>query len=249
MGTGRRLIASNSLIILIDFQTDLAMTVGSGNIRTLVARAVDLARLGKAFDIPTILTTIGAKSFGGPLFQELHAVFPDRKPVDRTTMGILEDHTILEEIRGSQRKKLIMAGLWTDFCIVLSARQALDAGYEVYVVADACGDVSIEAHHAAIRQMTRAGVVPMESFRVLRELQTPRIQGNVQSASNAGIRCDRCGSVMIYEKFYGTQESFWGWRCTICGEIIDPTISENRDEWKQTETLLKASKDEQESAR
>jgi len=185
MSSGRRLSRDNALIILIDFQTDLAMTVGSGNIRTLLARAVDLAKIGKAFDIPTILTTIGVKSFGGPLFQELHAIFPDREPVDRTTMGILEDNTILEDIKRSQRKKLVMAGLWTDFCIVLSASQALDAGYEVYVVADACGDVSIEAHHAAIRQMTLAGVVPMESFRVLRELQAPENHGNFPSASSA----------------------------------------------------------------
>ena len=42
------------------------------------------------------------------------------------------------------------------------------------------------------------------------------------------MKCDRCGSVMVYEKFFGSQERFWGWRCISCGEIVDDVILENR---------------------
>ena len=42
------------------------------------------------------------------------------------------------------------------------------------------------------------------------------------------MKCHRCSNHMVYEKFYGPHEHFWGWRCIFCGEIIDPVILENR---------------------
>jgi DNA-directed RNA polymerase subunit RPC12/RpoP len=42
------------------------------------------------------------------------------------------------------------------------------------------------------------------------------------------MKCHRCGSVIVYERFYGPGENFLGWRCLHCGEIIDEVILKNR---------------------
>ncbi|MGW8396253.1 isochorismatase family protein, partial [Streptomyces lydicus] len=92
-------------------------------------------------------------SFSGPIMPQLPEVFPGQKIIDRTTMNAWEDSAFVEAVKATGRKKLVLAGLWTEVCIVLPALSALAQGYEVYVVTDASGGVSPQAHEHAIQRM------------------------------------------------------------------------------------------------
>ncbi|MCD1294219.1 hydrolase [Methanocella sp. CWC-04] len=165
------LTPDNCMLILVDFQPQMAFAVNSIDDQLLINNAVGLARSAKIFRIPTILTTVAEKSFSGPMFSQLQEVFPDVKPIDRTNMNFMEDEDVVDSIKMSGRKKLLIAGLWTEICVALPAINALEAGYEVYVVADACGDVSEVAHDMAMHRMIQAGAVPVTWLQVLLELQ------------------------------------------------------------------------------
>jgi nicotinamidase-related amidase len=156
-----RLKPNNCVIILMDYQSQFTLTIGSTDGDILVHNATNLAKIGKTFNIPTVLTTIGESSFGGPIFSKIQEIFPDQKPLDRTALSIFEDTGVLTTIEKIGRNKLVIAGLWTDFGVVASVRQARKSGYEVFVVADACGDVSPRAHDLAIQSLLQEGAVPM----------------------------------------------------------------------------------------
>jgi nicotinamidase-related amidase len=129
--------------------------------------AVNLAKIAMTFSIPTTLTTVGATSFGGPLLPKLREVFRDLEPIDRTTINPWEDSRVLTKIEKAGRNKLLVAGLWTDFGVSIFVLEALRLGYEVYIVVDACGDMSAKAHRIAIERMLQEGAVPMTWLQVL----------------------------------------------------------------------------------
>ncbi|MCS6860296.1 MAG: hydrolase [Abditibacteriales bacterium] len=165
------LTPDNCTVILIDYQPQMAFAVKNIDGQTLINNAVGLAKAARVFNIPTILTTVAEESFSGPMFPELQAVFPDQKPIDRTTMNTWEDERVVAAVKKTGRKKLVLGGLWTEVCIVLPTIQAIEAGYEVYVVADACGGTSIMAHDMAMQRMIQAGAVPLTWLQFLLELQ------------------------------------------------------------------------------
>ncbi len=166
-----KLTPLNFVTILIDFQKHLLSTIDPINVKSLIENAFDLARILNSLGIPTILTTIGAKSFGGPLLPQIQMIFSNRGPIECTTMSVWEDRRVFKEVKRTGRKKLVVAGLWTDFRIELSAIQAIKSGYEVYVVTDACGDLNTRAQDTAVRHMIQAGARPMECRQVLAELR------------------------------------------------------------------------------
>jgi nicotinamidase-related amidase len=165
------LTPNNCTAILIDYQPQMVFGVESIDRQTLVNNAVGLAKTAKLFKIPTILTVVAQKTFSGPMFPQVQSVFPGQEPIDRTTMNTWEDQRVVKAVEKTGRKKLVMGGLWTEVCIVLPTIQALEAGYEVYVVIDACGGVSITAHDMAIQRMIQAGAVPIMWLQFLLELQ------------------------------------------------------------------------------
>jgi nicotinamidase-related amidase len=167
----RKLTPFNCIVILIDLQRDLLLTANSINAKTLVENVSDLGRIARLLNIPTIMTTIGTNSFDGPLIPQLQMIFPSQEPIECTTMSVWEESGVSGEVERIGRRKLIMAGLWTDFRIAPSAIQAIKSGYEVYVVTDACGDLSIKAQDSAMRRIVRAGVKSIECRQVLAELQ------------------------------------------------------------------------------
>jgi nicotinamidase-related amidase len=118
-----------------------------------------------------VLTTVAAESFSGPLFVSVQEVFPDTKPIDRTTMNSWEDKNFVEAVKQTGRKKLVMAALWTEVCLATAVLSALDEGYEVYIVTDASGGVTHEAHEMAVKRMVQAGAVPVTWLQVLLEWQ------------------------------------------------------------------------------
>ena len=121
--------------------------------------------------VSTILTTVAEKTFSGPMFDEIKAAFPGQRRFDRTSMNTWEDVAVIGEVNRIGETRIVLAGLWTSVCIVGPALSALDQGFEVYVIADACGDVSDEAHERALQRMIQAGTRPMTSLQYLLELQ------------------------------------------------------------------------------
>jgi nicotinamidase-related amidase len=162
---------ANHALILIDFQSQMAFATKSIDAVNLRTNAALISRAAAGFKVPTILTTVAEKSFSGPMFDEITGAFPDQKLIDRTSMNTWEDVNVIKEVNRIGKDRLVFAGLWTSVCIVGPTLSALDQGYEVYVITDACGDVSDEAHERAVERMIQAGARPMTSVQYLLELQ------------------------------------------------------------------------------
>jgi nicotinamidase-related amidase len=169
---GKTLLSpADHTLILIDFQSQMAFATKSIDSVMLRNNAALVANTAKVFNVSTILTTVAEKTFSGPMFDEIKAAFPKATVTDRTTMNSWEDQTFIERVNSIGKARIVLAGLWTSVCIVGPALSAIDQGFEVYVIADACGDVSEEAHERAIERMVQAGVRPMTSLQYLLELQ------------------------------------------------------------------------------
>lgn len=161
----------NHTVILIDHQPQMAFATQSIDIVELRNNVTGLAKAAKVFEVPTILTTVAEKSFSGPLFPELKAVFPDQSPIDRTTMNTWEDSRITDRVNAIGRNKIVIAALWTEVCGVGPVLSAIDQGYEVYFVTDASGGVSNDAHNMAVQRMVQAGAHPITWLQYMLELQ------------------------------------------------------------------------------
>jgi nicotinamidase-related amidase len=127
----------------------------------VINNALALAKTAKVFGVPTLYATINSKSFGGPFFSQLTQARPDVTPFDCSVIDAWGDPRVRSAIERTGRKKLLISGLWTDSCVTLPVLSALKAGYEVYVVVDASGDVSRESHEMAVQRMVQAGAVPV----------------------------------------------------------------------------------------
>jgi nicotinamidase-related amidase len=158
-------------LILIDFQSQMAFATKSIDAVVLRNNAGLVAAAAAGFDVSTILTTVAEKTFSGPMFEEITSPFKGHAVIDRTTMNTWEDANVIAKVNAIGKARLVLAGLWTSVCIVGPALSALDQGFEVYVIADACGDVSPEAHERAMERMIQAGAHPMTSVQYLLELQ------------------------------------------------------------------------------
>ncbi len=169
---GKSLLSpSDHALIMIDFQSQMAFATKSIDAVLLRNNAALVASAAAGFKVPTILTTVAEKSFSGPMFSEVTEPFGNKKLLDRTSMNTWEDAAVIQEVNRLGKSRLVFCGLWTSVCIVGPALSALDQGYEAYVIADACGDVSAEAHDRAMDRMVQAGVRPMTSVQYLLELQ------------------------------------------------------------------------------
>ena len=165
------LTPSDHTLIMIDFQSQMAFATKSIDSVTLRNNAALVANAAKIFNVSVIPTTVAEKSFSGPMFDEIKAAFPKAKFFDRTSMNTWEDEAVIEEVNRLGKSRIALAGLWTSVCIVGPALSAIDQGFEVYVITDACGDVSEEAHERAVERMVQAGARPMTSLQYLLELQ------------------------------------------------------------------------------
>ncbi|ATF15053.1 hydrolase [Brevibacillus porteri] len=165
------LTADNSAIILVDHQPQMLFGVQSADRQTIINNTVGLAKTAKVFNAPIILTTVAAETFSGPIHPHIQEVFPDHKPIDRTTMNSWEDENFVEAVKKTGRKKLIMAALWTEVCLAFPVIAAIKEGYEVYIVTDASGGTTTEAHNMSIQRMIQAGAIPVTWQAVLLEYQ------------------------------------------------------------------------------
>jgi nicotinamidase-related amidase len=168
---GTLLNPGDHVLVLIDYQPQMAFATKSVDAVTLRNNAALIAETAKGFGVDTLLTTVAEKNFSGPMFAEIREAFPGHPVIDRTSMNTWEDARVSDRLNAIGKGRIVLAGLWTSVCIVGPALSALDQGFEVYVIADACGDVSQEAHDRAMDRMTQAGVRPMTSLQYLLELQ------------------------------------------------------------------------------
>ncbi|WP_159995860.1 hydrolase [Roseomonas sp. 18066] len=165
------LTPTDHTLIMIDFQSQMSFATKSIDAVTLRNNAALVAHAAAGFGASTILTTVAEKSFSGPMFEEITAAFPGQALLDRTSMNTWEDAAVIAEINRIGKKRIVLSGLWTSVCIVGPALSAIDQGFEVYVIADACGDVSDEAHERAMQRMIQVGAQPITALQYLLEMQ------------------------------------------------------------------------------
>jgi len=165
------LTPQDSAVIFIDHQPQMAFGVTSIDRQLLKNNVVALAKTAKAFNVPTVLTAVETESFSGYVWPELLAVFPNLKPIERSSMNSWEDAKFVEAVKKTGRKKLVIAALWTEVCLLFPALQAIAEGYEVYAVVDASGGTSQVAHDTAVQRMVQAGVIPVTWQQVMLEYQ------------------------------------------------------------------------------
>jgi nicotinamidase-related amidase len=186
---GRTLISpSDHTLIMIDFQSQMAFATKSIDPVLLRNNAALVANAAKIFNVTTIPTTVAEKTFSGPMFDEIKSAFKGAKFFDRTSMNTWEDAAVIGEVNRIGKNRIVLAGLWTSVCIVGPALSAIDQGFEVYVIADACGDVSTEAHERAIERVVQAGARPMTSLQYLLELQRDWARSETYQATTGVAR-------------------------------------------------------------
>jgi len=162
----------NCQLIFIDQQPQMAFGVQSMDRQTLKNNTVGLAKAAKVFNIPTTITTVETESFSGHTYPELLDVFPGQPILERTSMNSWDDQKVRDALAANGRKKVIVSGLWTEVCNTTFALCAmLEGDYEIYMVADASGGTTKEAHDFAMQRMVQAGVIPVTWQQVLLEWQ------------------------------------------------------------------------------
>ncbi len=196
------LTSQNAALALIDYQPAMFFGVQSHDRMLTMHNAVVLAKAAKLFKIPTILSTVAKDSFSGPLAPEITSIFPDQKLIDRTSINAWLNKDFRKAIETTRRKKIIVAGLWTEACVLFPALELLKKGYEVYIPTDACGDISKEAHERSVQRMIQAGAVPITSLQFLFELQQDWAQANTYNGVMEILKADSP---------YGVQVRFSKW--------------------------------------
>lgn len=167
----RLLSPTNSALLLVDQQPGVALLVKTIDLQLLIENVAGIAEAAQVFGVPTILSTVGAEFNRDPLLAEIQAVFPDQQPIDRSGLNAWEDPAFVAAVAATGRRKLIIAGLYTEICLTMVSLSAAAAGYEVYALVDVSGGLNQTAHDAAIQRMTQAGVTPVTWMAVMSEWQ------------------------------------------------------------------------------
>ena len=166
------LTPQNSQVLFIDHQPQMAFGVQSIDRQTLKNNVVALAKAAKVFEVPSTITSVESESFSGFTYPELLDVFPDKSVLERTSMNSWDDKKVRDALKANGRNKVVVSGLWTEVCNNTFALSAmLEGGYEIYMVADASGGTSKEAHDYSMQRMIQAGVVPVTWQQVVLEWQ------------------------------------------------------------------------------
>jgi nicotinamidase-related amidase len=165
------LTPENCAIALIDYQPAMYQGIQSHDRLVVFNNAQVLAKTARLFKIPTVLSTVAQKSFSGLFMPEVTGLFPKHEVIDRTSLNSWLDPAFRKAVAATGRKKFVLAGLWTEGCVMFPTLDMLKEGYEIYIPADACGDLSTEAHNRSMDRAVQAGAVPITTFQYLFELQ------------------------------------------------------------------------------
>jgi nicotinamidase-related amidase len=192
----------NCAIALIDFQPAMYQGVQSHDRLVTLNNVQILAKTAKLFGVPTVLSTVEAEHFAGLFMPEITSLLPTHKVIDRSSMNAWLDAKFREAIHATKRKKIVLAGLWTEACVLFPTLDMLKEGFEIYVAADACGDVSSEAHERSLARIIQAGAVPITSLQYAFELQ----QDWARSETYQGVM-----DIILAHSPYGIQVRFSKW--------------------------------------
>ena len=169
--TDHLLTPENSALILIDFQPGLIDGARSVSREILVNNVLALAKTGSLFKLPIVLTTVAVSAgYQEDTIAELKSALPGVSTVDRSRVNAWEEPAFREAVIATGRRNLIMAGLWTEVCLVFPALDLLNEGYEVYAVSDASGGTSVDAHERGMQRIIQAGAIPVTWEAVMAEL-------------------------------------------------------------------------------
>ena len=196
------LTPQNSAIALIDYQPAMYQGVQSHDRLVTFNNVQVLAKTAKLFKIPTIITTVAQDTFSGPFMPEVTELFPTHKIIDRTSMNSWLDPNFRKAVHDTGRKKLVIAGLWTEACVMFPTLDMLKEGFEIYIPADACGDISPEAHTRSMDRAVQAGAIPITSLQYVFELQ----QDWARSETYEGVM-----DILRAHSPYGIQVRFSKW--------------------------------------
>jgi nicotinamidase-related amidase len=169
MKTNSLLSPENHALLLIDHQYLQLLTLRSHEAATVINNTTAVAKAAKIFDIPLLLTSAFAER--QEIVKEVKDIYPEQVPLDRTTLNSWEDERVTNWVKETGKKRLVMAGLWTEVCLTMPVISALADGYEVYIITDASGGASQEAHDMAVQRMIQAGAIPMTTWAYVSELQ------------------------------------------------------------------------------
>jgi nicotinamidase-related amidase len=192
----------NHAIALVDYQPAMYQGVQSHDRLVTFNNVQVLAKAAKLFDVPTLISTIAQDTFSGPFMPEITSLFPEHTVIDRTSMNAWLDAKFREAVYSTGRKKITIAGLWTEACVMFVTLDLLKEGFEVYIAADACGDISPEAHQRAMDRLVQAGAVPITSLQYVFELQ----QDWARSETYEGVM-----DILRGHSPYGIQVRFSKW--------------------------------------
>jgi nicotinamidase-related amidase len=187
----------DSVLVLIDHQPYQLANVNSHDPQTLINNTAGLAKAAKVFKVPTILTSV-VEDRGGHLFPQITEVFPDQQVIDRTLINTWQDPAVVDVVKATGRKQLIIAGLWTEVCVAMPVIHALGEGWDVTVVTDASGGVSPEAHQVAIQRMIAAGANMMTWMAVASEWQRDWARTDSVAALTEVVKQHGGGSGIAY---------------------------------------------------
>jgi nicotinamidase-related amidase len=176
------LTPDNCVVALIDHQPQMLFGITSIDRQTLINNVVGFAKAAKIFDVPLILSTVETKSFSGNIWPQLQAIYPSQTPIERSSMNSWDDESFVAAIKKTGKKKIVLAGLWTEVCVAFPTVQAISDGYEVYVVEDLCGDLDTRSHEAAMRRVEQAGAKPVTWIQVMLEWQRDWAQTGTYAA-------------------------------------------------------------------
>jgi len=170
--TDHMLTPKNAALLIIDFQPVQVASIASMNKRLLVANVVAVARTAKLYGVPAVLSTVNVGTgLNQPMIRPITDVLGDTDIIDRTSINAWEDQDFAAAVKATGRRKLIMVALWTEVCLVFPALDALKEGFEVYVVVDAVGGTSREAHRAGLQRIVQAGGIPVSWIQLACEFQ------------------------------------------------------------------------------
>src|SRR5438309_5879736 len=165
------LTPDNCVVAVIDLQPQMLFGVANFDRQAIINNNVALSKATRVFDVPVVLSTVETKGFSGNMWPQVQAIFPRQVPIERTTMNSWDDRAFVTAIEKSGRKKIVLAGLWTETCVALATIQAMHDGYDVHVVEDCCGDVNQLSHDNAMKRIVQAGAKPVTALSVMLEWQ------------------------------------------------------------------------------
>jgi len=176
------LTPDNCVVTLIDHQPQMLFGASNFDRQSIINNTVAFAKASRLFEVPVVLTTVETQSFSGNLWPQVQAVFPKQTPIERSSMNAWDDQNFVAAIKATGKKKIVLAGLWTEVCVAFPSVQAIHDGYEIYVVEDCCGDVSQLAHDNAMKRVIQAGAKPVTSMSVMLEWQRDWAQKDTYDA-------------------------------------------------------------------